>query len=322
MKAIVYPGDGGVDALRLATVAEPRAEPNSVVIDVALCGVNYSDGTALRTGNNFLGSTPGSLIPGGEVVGRRVDSGQRFMAICGSGGFAERVAARANQVFAVPDDIEDETAIALFIQGLTAWHIVETLGHLAPGETVLVHSAAGGVGLLAVQIAKAAGAARIVATASSESKRELAMATGANCAITSEPEGLADRAVTANGGRNFDLVLDRSGGQVFSESVQAAAPRGRVICYGTSSGQPGQVATTVLLGRSLTVSAIWLMDFLRNAETAAQAINSVFDLHRRSRLHARIGLRLPLARAADALRALASRETTGKVLLDPRGTDV
>lgn len=318
MRAVVYPGSGGIEALRVADEPEPRAGPGEVLIEVALCGVNYADGIALRTGNNFLGSTPDSRIPGGEVVGRRLDTGERVVAVCGSGGFAERVAAPATQVFPVADDIDDQAAAALFIQGLTAWHIVSTLGRLAPGERVLIHSAAGGVGLLAVQIAKAAGAARIVATASSEAKRQLAIESGADAAIAPDAAGLAERAVGANGGQKFDLVLDRSGGAVFSESLKATGSRGRVVCYGTSSGQPGQVTTGALIAGSRTVSGFWLMDFLRDAETARRAIDSLFHLHRQGVLIPRIGAVMPLERAGAALSAIASRETVGKVLLDPK----
>jgi len=319
VRAITYSGVGGIDALRLADEPEPRPAQGEILIDVSLCGVNYADGLGLRTGNNFLGSTPDSRIPGGEVVGRRRDTGQRVVAICGSGGYAECVAAPATQVFAVPDDVDDRIAAALFIQGLTAWHVVGTLGRLAPGESVLVHSAAGGVGLLAVQVARAAGAARIVATASSAGKRDLALATGADAAVATDADGLADRAIEANGGRRFDLVLDRSGGEVFAQSLKATGPLGRVVCYGTSSGQPGQVATGALIAGSRTVSGFWLMDFLRDEETARRAIDSVFGLYRRGLLTPRIGAVLPLEGAADALRAIASRETVGKILLDPKG---
>lgn len=319
MRAVVYPGSGGVDALRVADEPEPVAGAGETLIDVALCGVNYADNLGLRTGNNFLGSTPDSRIPGGEVVGRRVDDGRRVVAICGSGGFAERVAAPAGQVFPIPDGIDDRTAVALFIQGLTAWHIVGTLGRLAPAESVLVHSAAGGVGLLAVQIARALGARRIVATASSDDKRALAVATGADAAIEPQAEALAERAVAANGGSPFDLVLDRSGGDVFAQSLKAIAPRGRVVCYGTSSGQPGQVATGALIAGSRTVSGFWLMDFLREPEGGGRALDSLFALHRRGLCTPRIHSVVPLDRAADALREIASRSTVGKILLDPRG---
>lgn len=322
MRAVVYPGTGGVDALHVADEPEPAAGAGEVLIDVALCGVNYADNLGLRTGNNFLGSTPDSRVPGGEVVGRRVDNGQRVVAICGSGGFAERVAAPSAQVFPIPDDIDDPTAAGLFIQGLTAWHIVGTLGRLAPGETVLVHSAAGGVGLLAVQIAKAGGCARVVATASSAEKQALAIEAGADAAIDPQVDGLAERAMTANLGRPFDLVLDRSGGDVFAQSLKATAPRGRIVCYGTSSGQPGQVATGALIAGSRTVSGFWLMDFLRGPDLGQDALDALFGLHRRGLCTPRIHSVLPLERAADALRAIASRSTVGKILLDPRGKDI
>jgi NADPH:quinone reductase len=319
MKAVVYPGAGGPDALHTSNEPDPRLEAGEAMIEVALCGVNYADLIGIRTGNNFLGSTAATRIPGGEVVGQLADTGQRVVAICGHGGFAERAAAPLSQIFPVPDEIDDATAVALLIQGLTAWHIVRTLGRLAPGETVLVHHGAGGVGLLALQIARATGAAHIVATASSAAKRELTLSSGAGAAVEANPEALAARAVAANDGRSFDLVLERSGGEIFAHSLQATAPRGRIVCYGTSSGQPGDVTTGALIGGSRTVSGFWLMDFLRDANEPKQVIESVFALNLRGELMPRVGMKLPLNRAADALRALASRDTVGKVLLDPTG---
>jgi NADPH2:quinone reductase len=322
MKAVVYLGAGGPDALQISGEPDPRLEPGQAMIEVALCGVNSADLIGLRTGNNFLGSTAATRIPGGEVVGRLADTGQRVVAICGHGGFAERAAAPQSQIFPVPDEIDDATAIALLIQGLTAWHIVRTLGRLAPGESVLVHHAAGGVGLLALQIVRATGAARIVATASSAAKRELTLSSGAGAAVDANPEALSPRTVAANHGRPFDLVLERSGGDIFAQSLQATAPRGRIVCYGTSSGRPGDLTTGALIAGSRTVSGFWLMDFLRDADEAKRSIESVFALHLRGELTPRIGMKLPLENAADALRALASRDTVGKVLLDPKGEPV
>ena len=198
MKAVVYPCAGGVHALHLSDEPEPRLEEGGVTIEVSLCGVNYADLIGILTGNNFLGSTPQSRIPGGEIVGRRVDTGERVVAICGSGGFAEPVTAPRSQIFPVPDEINDATAVALFVQGLTAWHVVNTLGRLQPGESALVHNGAGGVGLLALQVARAAGAAHIVATASTAAKRDLTLASGASAAIASEPDALAARAIERN----------------------------------------------------------------------------------------------------------------------------
>ena len=316
MKAIIHAGKGGSDELRLAEVAEPTVGAGEILIAVHRSGVNYADLNALHTGNNFLGAKPKDRIPGGEVVGRRYDSGRRVVAICGSGGYAEKVAAPESQVFDLPDDIDDEVAAALFIQGLTAWHVVTTMGRLAAGESVLIHSAAGGVGSLAVQIAKALGASRIVATASTADKRDLALSSGASIAIDAAEEGLDGRALEANNGTRFNLVLDRSGGNLFSQSLALTASFGRVVCYGTSSGKPGELLTTGLIAGSRTVSGFWLMDAIRDRVFARSALDKLFSLYREGALKPQIGLVLPLHAAAEAHRAIAEHRTTGKVLLD------
>jgi NADPH:quinone reductase len=316
MKAIIHAGHGGSDQLKLVEVAEPTVGAGEILIAVHRSGVNYADLSALHTGNNFLGAKPQDRIPGGEVVGRRYDTGRRVVAICGSGGYAEKVAAPEAQVFEVPDDIDDEVAAALFIQGLTAWHVVTTMGRLAAGESVLIHSAAGGVGSLAVQIARALGAGRIVATASTADKRDVALASGASVAIDATEDGLNERALTANHGARFDLVLDRSGGNIFSQSLAITAPFGRVVCYGTSSGKPGELLTTGLIAGSRTLSGFWLMDALRDRGFAQSALHKLFDLYRQGALKPQIGLVLPLHAAAEAHRAIAEHRTTGKVLLD------
>lgn len=314
MKAIVHAG-GGPDGLSLCDVAEPRAGPGERLIEVGLAGVNYADLIGLRTGNNFLGGRPGDAIPGGEVVGRRIDTGERVVAICGSGGYAERVAAPDNQIFPIPDDIDDATTLALFIQGLTAWHIVQTLGQPIKGARILIPSATGGVGLLALQIARSGSAARIVATTSSDAKSEMALRHGADAVIDGEPESFAARAIEANGGRLFDLVLDRSGGALFAEELAATGPRGRIVSYGTSSGQPGQLSTASLLAGSRSLAGFWLMDFL---DESTAALRDIYALYRSGDVRPHIGLTLPLSEAAAAHRAIAARGTVGKLLLNPR----
>jgi len=298
MKAIVHDGQGGSDQLRLTEVAEPDVTEGEALVAVSFSGVNYADLNALHTGNNFLGAKPADRIPGGEVVGRRFDTGERVVAICGSGGYAQKVAAPQSQIFAVPDDVGDEAAVSLLIQGLTAWHVVSTMGHLKAGETILVNSAAGGVGSLAVQIARALGAGRIVATGSTAEKRDLALSSGAMVAIDAADDRLAERAIEANDGNRFDLVLDRSGSRVFAESLAATAVFGRVVCYGTSSGTPGEVRTAALIGGSRTVSGFWLMDALRDRAFAQKALDKLFDLYRSGQLKPQIGLILPLEDAA------------------------
>ena len=173
MRAIQMTEFGGPEVLRLVDLPEPRAGPGEVLIRVSLAGLNFAD-THTRT-NSYVQKATLPLVPGGEVAGVRADTGERVVALMSSGGYAEYAIAPSDQVFPVPDGLDDGVALAMIIQGTTAWHLYRTAGRVAQGESVVVHSGAGGVGSLAVQLGHQLGAGRVIATASSEDKRELAL---------------------------------------------------------------------------------------------------------------------------------------------------
>src|SRR5437868_13158693 len=173
MRAIQIEEFGGPEVLKLADLPVPEAGDGEVLIRVSRAAMSYAD-THQRT-NDYLASYELPLVPGGEVAGVREDTGERVVAMCGLGGYAEYATAPAATTFPLPDGVDDGTALALLIQGLTAWHLFRTSAQLRPGESVVVHSAAGGVGSLALQLAKPFGAGRAIATASSEDKRALAL---------------------------------------------------------------------------------------------------------------------------------------------------
>src|SRR5437763_1452078 len=152
-----------------------------------------------------------------------------------------------------PNGVDDETALALLIQGLTAWHLYRTAGRVAHGETVVVHSAAGGVGSLAVQLGRAMEAGRVIATAGSEERRALALELGADAAVDGDAEGLAQRLIEANHGEPVDVVFEAAGGRVFEESREALAPFGRLVVYGISTREQNTVKTGGLMRRSQAV---------------------------------------------------------------------
>ena len=172
MRAIQIEEFGGPDVLRLADLPVPEPGDGEVLIRVSAVGVNYAD-THQRT-NDYLAPYELPLVPGGEVAGVREDTGERVVAMTGTGGYAEYATAPAALTFPIPEGVDDATAVALLIQGLTAWHLYRTSAQLRPGESVVVHAAAGGVGSLAVQLGKPLGAGRVIATASTEDKRALA----------------------------------------------------------------------------------------------------------------------------------------------------
>ena len=187
--------------LRLVDLVEPECGPGELLVDVTLAGVNFADTHQRR--NEYLAASELPLVPGAEVAGVRRDTGERVVALTGGrGGYAEVAAVPADHAFAIPGGVDDATALALLLQGLTAWHLLRTSGRVAQGESVVVHAAAGGTGSLAVQLARPlTGAGRVIATASTPEKRALARELGADSAIDSAPDGLAERLVAANDGR-------------------------------------------------------------------------------------------------------------------------
>src|SRR5258708_6643492 len=214
MRAIQLKEFGGPDVLEVVELPVPEPGPGEVLIKVSRAGLNFAD-THTRT-NSYLVPAQLPLIPGGEVVGVRADTGARVLALTGSGGYAEYATAREELTFDLPDAIDDGTALALVIQGTTAWHLYRTSAQLRPGETVVVHSAARGVGSLAVQLGQPMGAGRVIATASSEDKRRLALELGADAAIDAAADGMSDRLIEANGRHRRDRRLRSGGGAIIA----------------------------------------------------------------------------------------------------------
>jgi NADPH2:quinone reductase len=315
MRAIQQEEFGGPEVLQLVDVPRPEPQDGEVLVRVTRAGLNFAD-THQRT-NSYLAKATLPLIPGAEVAGVREDTGERVVALCGTGGYAEYATAPESLTFAIPDGLDDGTALAILLQGLTAWHLYRTSARIQPGETVVVHAAAGGVGSLAVQLGHPLGAGRVIATASTEDKRELALELGADAAVDGAPEGLAERLQEANLGRKVDVVFEMAGGQVFEESMAALAPFGRMVAYGIASGEPNQVDTGRLMRRTQAVVGFWLMRCLGHPTMVDEALADLFDRAVRGELRAVVGATDPLADAARAQQDLAARRTTGKLLLDP-----
>src|SRR5258708_20003165 len=190
-------------------------------------GVNFAD-THTRT-NSYVQKARLPLVPGGEVAGIREDTGERVVALVGDGGYAEYATAPRELVHRIPDELDDGTALALIIQGLTAWHLYRTSARVASGESVVVHAAAGGVGSLAVQLGRPLGAGRVIATASTAEKRALALELGADVAVDVVSEALTDRLIAANDGQPVDVVFEMAGGEVRVPSLRPPAPLGLLV---------------------------------------------------------------------------------------------
>ena len=313
MRAIQITTFGGPEVLELVELPDPVADAGQQLVEVSTAGVNFADTHA--TEDSYLAPQQLPLIPGAEVVGRLGD-GRRVLAAV-SGGYAERALAHPLSTYDLPDGVDDAAALAMLVQGTTAWHLLRTCAHLVPGESVVVHAAAGGVGTLAVQLAKAWGAGRVIATASTPDKRALALELGADVAIDGAPEGLTERLIEANQGRQVDVVFEMAGGAVFDASYKALAPFGRIVAYGISSTQPNQVSTGSLLRHSRAVVGFYLFDCLSRPAMFTDALAELFARAARGTLRAVVGRTYPLQEAAQAHIDLGARRSTGKLLLDP-----
>src|SRR3954447_13386618 len=315
MRAIQQVEFGGPEVLELVEVPVPQPADGEVLVRVTRAGLNFAD-THQRE-DQYVARQSLPLTPGSEVAGVREDTGQRVVALCGNGGYAEYAVASADRVFPIPDGLDDGTALALLLQGLTAWHLYRTCARLVDGDSVLVVSGAGGVGSLAVQLAKPMGAGRVIATASSEEKRELCLALGADAAIDGSPDGLRERLLEANLGRELDVVLEMAGGPVFDVALRAMADMGRMVVYGISSREQNEVRTGRLLKRSQAVIGFWLFHSLERPEHLRAPLAELFALAADGRVRAVVGETYGLTEARRAQEDLAGRRTRGKLLLDP-----
>lgn len=308
-------GPGGPDALRLEEVDRPEPAPGELSIEVEAAGVNFAD--LHQVEDTYLTPTAFPMVPGSEVVGRDQD-GRRVLALVDGGGYAEYATASPQLAWEVPDAISDGAALSALIQGATAWHLLRTCGSLQPGETVVVHAAGGGVGTLAVQLARQWGAGNVIAAASTAAKRELALELGANEAIDSTAPQLEEAIREANGGRPVDLVLEMTGGPSFDQSLRALAPFGRLVTY----GQAGRVEATPvapwkLVRSSRAVIGFWLAHCIRRPGMLGEAVEGVLAEIEAERLRPIVGASFALAEAAAAHRALGSRQSQGKLILVP-----
>jgi NADPH2:quinone reductase len=315
MRAIQQREFGGPEVLELVELPPPEPADGQVLIKVSRAGMNFADTHQRR--NDYLAAQELPLVPGGEVAGVREDTGERVVALCGTGGYAEYAVAPAALTFPIPDGVDDGTALALVIQGLTAWHLYRTSGRVAPGDSVVVIAGAGGVGSLAVQLGKPMGAGRVIATASTQAKRDLALELGADAAVDADPEGLKERLIEANLGRQVDVVFEMSGGAVFDACLAALAPFGRLVTYGIASGEGNEIHTRKVMARSRAVVGFWLMHCLGRPAMVDEALADLFGRAARGELRAVVGATYPLSEARQAQIDLAERRTTGKVLLDP-----
>ncbi len=324
MKAVRFKEYGGPQVLENVELDKPVPKGHEVLIEIHAVGVNYAD-TARREGQYVI-PTPLPFVPGAEVAGVVVETGEksahikpgtRVVTLIESGGYAEYALADGRFVIPIDDHLDFQQAVALPLQGLSAYHILKTMGRLEEGETVLVHAAGGGVGTIAVQLAKLFGAGKIIATASSEDKLELARQMGADVAVNYTEDGWENKVLEATDGKGVDVALEMAGGDVFHKTLKCLAVFGRIVVYGVASGEPSKFYPSNLMGKNQSVIGFFLPQIMRRPELLKPSLQELFTYLAQGKLKLTIGEVFPLREAAQVHDLMQSRKTKGKLLLKP-----
>ncbi len=322
MKAILFDQLGGPEVLKLGDAPKPEVRPGWVLVKNHAIGINFAD-NFFRQGQYLikpkLPDTPGLEAAGVvEAVGPGVEHltpGMRVTAI-GTRTYAEYCVASANQVMPLPDFVSFAEGAAFPIQTLTAYHMLYTSHQTTLGQTVLVHSAAGGVGIVAVQIAKAAGA-RVIGTVSNDSKINPVKEYGADAVINYATQDFAEEALKLTNGKGVDLILDAVGKPTLEKGLTCLAPFGHLILYGRAGGVPDPVNLMSLFQKSLKVSGFVLYTVSAMPDKHREGIEKSFQLMEQGKLKMLVGKTFPLAEAAEAHRYMESRQSVGKLVLIP-----
>ena len=324
MKVIKFEEFGGPEVLKWSDAEKPQPRGSEVLIEVKSSGVNYAD-TARREGQ-YVVPTALPYVPGSEVAGvivetgndvRNFSKGQRVVALIESGGYSQYVAVDERVLTPVPDNVDFDQAVALPLQGLSAYHILKTMGRLAPGETVLIHAAAGGVGAIAVQLAKIFGASKIIATASTDEKLAHAKKMGATHVVNYSEDGWVEKVKEITEGKGVDVALEMVGGDVFNQTVKCLASFGRLVIFGAASGQQATFNPGQLMRKNQSVIGFFLPQIMRNPELFQQSFKELLGYMASGQLTLTIGGSYPLEEAAQAHQMLQGRKTIGKLVLKP-----
>ncbi|HEV7235371.1 MAG TPA: NADPH:quinone oxidoreductase family protein [Ktedonobacteraceae bacterium] len=321
MKAIRINETGGPEVMHMEEIETPTPQEGQVLIKVAAAGINFAD-LAQRQGA-YLTRTRTPTTLGFEfagtvaALGLGVHSpavGTRVVAF-GDGGYAEYAIAPATSTIPIPQSLDFTHAAAVPVQGITAYQLLHESAHMQSGESVLVHAAAGGVGTLAVQLAKLMGAATVIGTASNSSKLELVTRLGADAAINYTEADWAEQVKKATGGKGPDIILEMVGGKIAEQSLQCLAPYGRMVIYGAASGQAAQFTGIQLMYKNQAIIGYWLTSQLSRTDHIARAMMEVMQYLATGKLEIIVGQTFPLNEAAAAHQAIADRKTMGKVVL-------
>ena len=314
MKAIYITEFGGPEVMKYLDLAEPVPAGSQVLLDVRAIGINYAD--THQTENSYLSTQKLPLIPGMEVVGRMPD-GSRVLALAATGGYCQKTLVNPKTVIPLPDQISDGQALAMMVQGSTAHMILKKMGQIRAGESVVIHAGAGGVGSVAIQLAKLWGAF-VIAVTSSDEKKKLCMELGADVVVDANEPDLTAALIKANNGKGVDLILEMVGGTTFDQSLDALAAFGRLVVYGMASrSAPKAIHPGALMPKSQSVIGFWLVNALADKELMAEVFMDLFGMIISGKLKPVIGSTYPLSKASDAHRDMLARKTVGKIVLDP-----
>ena len=322
MKAIQFEAYGGPEVLKLTEKEKPTPTGYEVLIEIDCVGVNYAD-TARREGQ-YVVPTPLPFIPGAEVAGVVVEVGEkvtkikvgtRVVSLIESGGYSEYALSDEFSAIPLPDEISFHDAVALPLQGLSAYHIIKTMGRLQAGEAVLIHAAAGGVGTIAVQLAKIFGAGKVIATASTKEKLALAKEMGADVLIDYTKEGWELEVREATDGKGVDVALEMAGGDIFNKTLKCLAPFGRIVVFGNASRELYTMNPQNLMRRNQSVIGFFLPQIMKRPDLLVPSIKELFSYVASGKLKLTIGGIYPIEQAAVVHEEMNGRQTKGKMIL-------
>ena len=314
MKAIYVTEFGGPEVMKYVDLPEPVPAGSQVLLDVTAIGINYAD--THQTENSYLSTQKLPLIPGMEVVGKMPD-GSRVLALAATGGYCQKTLVNPKTVIALPDKVSDGQALAMMVQGSTAHMILKKMGQIKAGESVVIHAGAGGVGSVAIQLAKLWGAF-VIAVTSSDEKKKLCLDLGADVVVDANEADLTAALIKANNGKGVDLILEMVGGSTLDQSLDALAAFGRLVVYGMASRKaPKAIHPGALMPKSQSVIGFWLVNALADKELMAEVFMDLFGMIITGKLKPVIGSTYPLSKASDAHRDMLARKTVGKIVLDP-----
>lgn len=324
MNAVMVREFGEPEVMTYEQADVPEPTMGEVLVETRSVGVNYAD--TMRRRNQYVIRQELPFVPGAEIAGvvtqlgegvENVSVGDRVVSLVGEGAYAEQAVAPSQALIPIPEGLDFDTAAAIPLQGLTAYHILKTSGQLAEGEAVLVHAAAGGVGTLAVQMAKLMGASPIIATASSQEKLDLARDLGADVLINYSEDDWPDQVRQSTDGRGADVILEMVGGDFIEKNLRCLNAWGRMVVFGAASGERGSVSPMDLLRKNHSIVGFFLPQVMSRPEMFVPSLREMMGWIQSGDVKLTLGASYPLSEAVQAHKDLEGRATTGKIVLNP-----